>query len=115
MSDGLTDRGEVLHTFDSGQCEVWRVVSLFGFEAEIVAAVVEIFCEGEELFWTSYAAEENAGLVGVRVPAEAADGSCDGAAFWNCGEGGFEFIETVFWPRADEFRRNVKVVGRAPG
>lgn len=93
---------------------MWRVVALFWLEAESLASCVEIFGEREEGVWCADAGEEDAGLVWVGVPTEATDGGCDGAAFGDCGEGGFEFIETIFWPWADEFRRNVKVVGRAP-
>jgi len=114
LGDGLADGGKVLHAFDSGQGEVWRVVSLFWFETESFAAGVEIFCQREEWFGSAYATEEDAGLVWVGIPAEAADGCCDWAVLWDCGEGGLEFFEALFWPRADEFRRNVKVVGRAP-
>ncbi len=49
------------------------------------------------------------------MPTEAADGSCDWPTLGNCGQSGFELIKAAIWPCSDEFRRKVKVVGRAPG
>lgn len=114
LSDGLAEGGEIRRLLDAGEGEVGVIGAVFDGKTEGGQGFVERGGELEECARSLDSGVEDARLMRVGIPAEAADGKLDRAGAGCCGQDGFEFVEAFGGPGAKELRSDVKIAGRAP-
>lgn len=115
LGDGALEGAEGVGFADAGEGEVGLEGAGVGFETEGGESLGGGAGELGEFFAALDGDIEDAGVVGVGEPADAAEGDFEGRGRGDGGEGGFEVGEAVFGPFADEAGGDVEVVEGAPG